>query len=433
MLEKFINRNEELEYLESLYKTSKPQLIVIYGRRRIGKTELVKKFLEGKKGIYFFALKQPFEIEVQRLAENTSSSLNIYVKPDIFKIFEKIAETGRYVVVIDEFTYWIEEDPRVLTILQRIWDEILSKSKVFLILVASTYSLIEKSFSYGSALYGRRTGQWKLGPIEPKYVKDFLPNYSLEDLVYVYSSVGGVPFYLSLFDASKTFEENINRLFFNKGGVLYEEAENLLRFEVREPYVYLNIVNAIESGATTYSEIANKAKVNITNIAKYLKTLEDMGIIKREKPVMGRQRPIYRVIDYYIRFWVRYVLPNKDKIEFGTFKFEKKLLSNYIPNAFEDLVRDSIKHLYTKKKIPIAGRCSRYWEKEKEIDLVCLEGDKILALEVKWKTLKENEANKIIYNLKKKLDFREGYYGIVAKEIEGDIEGIKIELKDLFI
>ncbi|MGQ4891592.1 MAG: ATP-binding protein [Candidatus Njordarchaeia archaeon] len=432
MVSDFIDRYRELEYLEKLYHERKPQLIVIYGRRRIGKTELVKKFLEGKSGLYFFALKQPLKLELQRLSESLSRLLGEYVKPDFFQIFEKIASLDRFVFVIDEFTYWVEEDPRVLSLFQRAWDDYLSSSSVYLILVASAFTLVEKSFSYGSALYGRRTGQWKLGPLEPRFLREFLPNYSLEDLVYVYGVAGGIPYYLTLFNDRKSFEENVGELFFNKGGVLYEEAENLLRFEVRDPYTYFNIVRAIEEGATSYSEIANKSKVGVTNLPKYLHILEKLNILKREKPIMGKSRPIYRIIDNYIRFWVRYVYPNKDKVELGTYRFDRETMRNYIPHIFEDMVRDSLPYLYEKKIIPFIGKCGRYWSKKEEIDIVCIEKEKLLAIEVKWKKLNAEEANKIIEETKRKLGHREGHYGVAAKEIEGKINGIKIELKDLF-
>ena len=432
MKQLFVNREKELEYLDNLYKENKSHLVIIYGRRRIGKTELVKKFLEGKRGIYFFAMKQPLELEVQRLAEVVSNFLNKYIRPDFLEIFKALSQVNKVIIVIDEFTYWVEEDSNILSILQHAWDEYLSKSNVFLILVASAFTLVEKSFSYGSALYGRRTGQWKLGPLEPRNLKKFLPNYSLEDLIHVYGCTGGIPHYISLFNQDEDFEKNVNRLFFNKGGILYEEAENLLRYEVRDPSTYLNIVRAIEEGATTYSEIANKARVNITNLSKYLHVLEKLDIVKRERTVIGKSRPIYRIIDNYIRFWVRYVYPNKDKIEIGAFEFNKKQMENYIPKVFEELVRNSLSYLYEKKIIPILGKCGRYWEKNKEIDILCTTNNKILAIEVKWKTLKATQAQKIIEALKEKLNHREGYYGVAAKQIQGEIEGIKIELRDLF-
>ncbi|MHA1610128.1 MAG: DUF234 domain-containing protein, partial [Candidatus Njordarchaeales archaeon] len=128
----------------------------------------------------------------------------------------------------------------------------------------------------------------------------------------------------------------------------------------------------------------------------------------------------------------RYVYPNKDKIEWGTFWFRKEQMNNYLPKVFEDLVRHSLKHLYRIGKIPILGRCGRYWEKEKEIDIVCIEDDKLLAIEVKWRNLKTSEAEEIIQELRRKLNNREAIYGVAAKTIKGEFDGIKIELKDLF-
>jgi len=314
---RFVDREEELEYLERLYREDRAQMVVLYGRRRIGKTELAKRFLEGKEGVYFHAMRQDLRLEAERLARVVSKALGTYVEPDLEEVFRSLAERGRVVVVIDEFTHWVEEDPRILTVLQRLWDEYLAQSRVFLLLVASAATLVERSFSYGSALHGRRTGQWRLGELEPRFVRDFLPGYGLEELVAVYGCAGGVPFYLSLFDPSRSLEDNINLLFFSKGGLLYEEAENLLRYELREPSTYFNIVRAIEEGATSYSEIADRAKVSVTSLPKYLHVLEKMGVVERVKPVLGKARPTYAVRDNYLRFWVRYVLPNKDRIELG--------------------------------------------------------------------------------------------------------------------
>ena len=426
----FINRSDEIKYLDSLYKEDKAHMIVIYGRRRIGKTALVKEFLKGRRGIYFYAIRQDLKIEAERLAEAVSNFLNRYVRPDFSEVFKAVASEERIILIIDEFTYWIEEDPRILTILQRVWDEVLCKSRIFLILVASLITLVRKSISYGGALYGRRTGQWRVDELEPRYVREFLPNYSLEDLVRVYGAVGGVPYYLSLFNEDKCFEENINRLFFSKGGILYEEAENLLRYEVRNPYIYLNIARAIEEGATTFSEISSKARVNITNLPKYLNMLEKMGVMERVKPIMGRAKPLYVVRDNYIRFWVRYIYPNKNLIELGVYEFRG--MNNYIPKVFEEMVRRSLPYLKAKNIIPFLGICGRYWEKDVEVDIVCTYQNRILAIEVKWLDLTAMEANEIIEQLKKKLNYREGFYGVAAKSIDGDVKGIKIELKDLF-
>ncbi|QOJ79000.1 ATP-binding protein [Infirmifilum lucidum] len=432
MAGRFIDREEELEYLERLYREGRPHMVVLYGRRRIGKTELAKKFIEGKKSVYFHAVRQDLRLEAERLARVVSRALGTYVEPDFEEVFSRLAEQGRVVVVIDEFTHWVEEDPRILTVLQRVWDEYLAQSRVFLLLVASAATLVEKSFSYGSALYGRRTGQWKLGELEPRFVRDFLPNYSLEELVAVYGCVGGVPFYLSLFDPSRSLEENINALFFSKGGVLYEEAENLLRYELREPYTYFNIVRAIEEGATSYSEIADKARVSVTTLPKYLHVLEKMGVVERVKPVLGRARPVYAVRDNYLRFWVRYVLPNKDRVELGAYRFRLQEMWDYLPLVFEEMVRRSLKHLWRKGVLPFLGTCGKYWERDLEVDVLCLEGEKVLALEVKWAELDAGEARETVQELRRKLGYREGYYGVVAKKIHGYFEGLKVELADLF-
>jgi len=423
----FVDRVEELRVLEELYARGGAQLVVVYGRRRIGKTWLVKKFLEEKRGVYIYAMRQPLSVEVARLAEALSAVLGRYVRPEWGAVFEALASAGRFVLAIDEFTHWVEANSAAVSTLQWGWDEYLSNSEVFLVLLSSTVSLVEKAFSYGGGLYGRRSAQLKLGPLEPQYTGLFLPGYSPEDLAIAYAVSNGVPYYLSLFRADRPLEENIAFLF-SKWGPLYDEAENLLRYEVREPHVYFNIVRAIEEGTSTYSEIADRAKVKAATLSKYLAVLEKLDVVKREVPLLSKARPVYRVVDLYIKFWISSVYPQREWIELG--ESPRVDLRKYMGQAYEEVVRRAIPHLAKIGRIPPVEKCGRYWEKGVEVDIVCLSGDRVVAVEVKWGDVDEGEALEIVRETKKKLGGREGVYLVAARR--GPRGGHVITAEDIF-
>lgn len=422
----FIDREEELRFLEELWGRGGPQLVVIYGRRRVGKTWLVKKFLEGRPGLYFYALRQPLKIELERFAESVGRSLRRYVKADWDAVFEALAEGGRLAVAIDEFTHWVEADSSAMSILQRAWDEYLSKSEAFLILLSSTVSLVEASLSYGGGLFGRRTAQLKVDVLAPHYAKYFLP-YGAEELAVAYAVSNGVPHYLSLFRREKPLWENLQYLF-SKWGPLHEEAENLLRYEVREPHVYLNIVRAIEEGATTYSEIADKSKIPSPTLAKYLHVLERLDVVKREQPVLAKGRPIYVVKDLYVKFWVRHVYRHREAAELG--ELPPPDVDKYMAQAYEEIVRRALPRLRQRGILPHLGRCGKYWHRDVEVDIVCVEGDKVAAVEVKWADVDSREAEELARETRRKLG-RDGTYVVAARRLK-DRGGPAIDASDIF-
>ena len=243
ILKIFVDRNDELKFLEERYKSKRPEFLIIYGRRRVGKTELIKQFIRNKPAFYFIAKKQRLNLELKRFAQTFSRKFNIWIEPsesweDTFKeILMKIRKkiSAKFIFVIDEFSYWVERDKSILQTFQILWDEILSRFNIMLILMGSTVSLmVSDVLGYKSPLYGRRTGQWKLEPLKFYHIKEFLPNYNFEDILKVFGCTGGIPYYLIHFDNNLSLSENLKRLFFFKGGVLFEEGEILLREELRE-------------------------------------------------------------------------------------------------------------------------------------------------------------------------------------------------------
>ncbi|QOJ78986.1 ATP-binding protein [Infirmifilum lucidum] len=223
-------------------------------------------------------------------------------------------------VVIDEFPYLVELDPGVVSLLQKVWDMYLSRRPdVVLILCGSSVGMMETEIlSYRSPLYGRRTGQWRVDELEIPYLRAFVPGYASQDVLRVYGALGGVPAYLRHLDPSLGFLENVERLFFRRGAVLYEEAENLLRQELREPRNYKLVLEAVAGGRRRVSEVAAAMGLDKTTVSKYLDTLELLGVVGHEAPVLETpktKKRLYYIKDNYFNFWFRYVHPNRDLVE----------------------------------------------------------------------------------------------------------------------
>lgn len=445
MILKFLDREEEISEVEEKCESNKSEFVVIYGRRRIGKTELIKKFIEEKRAFYFLCEKNKIEVESGRFLEKFNRKFDVFIEArSLEEFFEKIStrfENERIIIAIDEFSYWMErEKDKISSQFQYIVDEILPGTKIFLIVCGSLVSTMESLLAYKNPLYGRATLRMKVLPLSFLDACKFFKKFGIEDLVEVYASVGGIPAYLNEFNDSLTFEENVNRTFFNKNNVLFDDAERLLKDELREPYVYLSILEQISEGATTLSEISSKSKVDVTNLPKYLKVLENMDLIKKIYPVIRERkskRGIYKIPDNYFYFQLKFVHRYKEEIELGIMEFSaiEKEFKGYVGIVFEDLAMELIiKKIYN---LPFQFvRIGKWWHKDKEIDLIALnEHTKQIAFfEVKWHEFKkEKEAERVLEELKGKSAFvnwfnneRVEYFGIIAKKIGA---GVKEKLR----
>ena len=446
MFQQFINRSDELKILEERYKSNKPEFLVIYGRRRIGKTELVLKFIKNKPNIYFLA-------EEKHDRENRNEMQNImgnFLNDDEFKLikFENWSSLfkgflkrtkKRTIIVIDELPYLIKQNPAVPSEFQKIWDLYLSKSNMILVLIGSSISMMEKILGEKSPLYGRRTGQIEIKPVNIFEINKFLPRYKIEDCINVYGSVDCIPLYLKQFRDSLSFYENVKNIFLNRDKLLYSEAEILLKQEFRETANYFSILKAISFGYTRHSEIVSYTNLDKTIISKYIQNLEKVRIIKREYPVTEkkekRKNARYIFTDNYFRFWFRFIYPNKTIIERGeaeqAIKIIKQNYTSYLGSVFEEVVRE---FLWRVKPFQFQ-KIGRWWRKNQEIDLVALNEHtkEIMFFECKWKKLGYQQCLKILEELQEKAGFvewfneqRQEHYGIITKEVENK-ENLKEE------
>lgn len=415
MLEKFVNREYELKILDKRYDAKKPEFLIIYGRRRVGKTELIKRSFEKKKHLYFLGDLRKEEQILKTFSEIVRvSAKKDYLKfdtwDDLFGYIKDSAEKERIIVVFDEVGYINKANRAWYSILQRYWDEHLKNTKIFLILCGSSVSMMEKEvLGYRSPLYGRRTGQIELKPLDYKNVREFFPTRDEKTRIEFYSVLGGIPAYLKQFDEKKDVFENIEKRILCPDEFLYKEPGFILLEELREPTTYFSILTTISQGANKYNEISQNSYVEPNKLSKYLSVLLNLSIVSKTTPIAERKEfrrnTLYSITDNLFNFWFKYVYPHKSLIESGETKHLIHLIKSefdvYVASAFEDVCKQALKNLSVKKDFPFSiQKVGRWWHKEEEIDIVAVNDDEkaILFGECKWskkqvkiKTVKELE------------------------------------------
>lgn len=410
-MEKFYCREEELRKLNKRYHAGDFECIIIYGRRRVGKTTLINEFCKDKPTIFFSALNTT---EIENL-ESLSKSIMNYERPDMdvtpeFKTYDAaldeltaLATHERIVFVIDEYPYLAKAKPSISAMLQHIIDHKWNNSKMFLILCGSSMSFMEDQvLGQESPLYGRRTGQFKIAPLDYKESAVFHPDLSNEDNALIYGITGGVPHYINKLGVKESVDEALLDNFFDRSSYLYEEPANLLKQELREPAIYNAIITAIAQGASRINDIALKTGQENSVVSKYLGTLIDLGIVKKETPVTEKigKKTIYELADNFFRFWYRFVPANMSAIDSGRIQKSyansiKKNLPDYMGLTFEHMCRDYL--LYYEKDLPIElNQVGQWWgtdnknKKQVQIDIIGtpVEGDEYIIGSCKYRNEK---------------------------------------------
>ncbi len=445
----FIDRRDELEFLES-QNEKRPSLVVLYGRRRVGKTALVEKFCQNKHHIYYTASESNKKEQLNEVYDIVYQELQDELIKDLTHKWETLLrylKDKNIILVLDEFPYIIKADNSIPSKIQRLWDKELKNSNLFLILTGSSISMMEDNvLSPKSPLYGRRTGQWKLEPFNFESARKFFPDYSFKEQITAYSILGGVPYFLEQFENDKSIKQNIRDHILNKGSVLYNEVEFLMREEFREPMNYYTILKSISQGNTKFSEIQNDTGISKNNLASYLSVLRNLHLIKRRTPITKKnsKRGRYYLEDNFFKFWFKFIFPNKSQLETNNIVLLKNIydsLDQYVSYIFEDICREMITILYPQFEV------GRWWFREHEIDIVGLneEENNIILSECKWtksrigftllNDLKE-KAGKVRWNNKNReekylLFSKSGFTDDLRSYADGD-ENIELySLKDM--
>lgn len=442
MIIQFKNREKELKEVKEVLNTDKFELFILYGRRRVGKTELVLKATEERKRIYYLAvgeknLERFYSICAKHFPEVTK------LKKDWEVLFEFL-QNKVDVIVIDEFQNLIKEDKNILNIFQAITDLILKNSKLKLFIVGSSVSIItSKVLDYKSPLYGRRTSSMNLKTINFFDLAIFFPKANIKQLIEIYAFADGIPFYLVKIDKEfwSWLEEEIKK----ERSFLKDEVDFLMRYEFEDASTYKLILEAISNGKTKLNEIKNFIKLKRTDITPYLRNLIEVKMIKRVVPVteniksrLGR----YYLVDNFLKFWFKYIYPNLSSIEEGIFDVDtiKRDYTTYLGYIFENIAKE---HLI-KNKIFNFQKIGKWWghyrennqRKEVEIDIVALNEQtrEILFAECKWK--EKVNAQKVLVELKEKAKYvkwpsKKQYYAIFAKSFKRKIKEKNVFLFDL--
>lgn len=440
----FVGRKRELDKLNTLYAGDSFEFAVVYGRRRVGKTTLIREFLKDKESVYYMAVEGTKKENLRGLSaaflmqgKNNAPAAESYVE---FRDYEAAlayidllaGENRRIVIAIDEYPYLAASYPTISSLVQKHIDECWKDSRLFLILCGSSMSFMEEQvLGYKSPLYGRRTAQFKIRPFTFWEAGEMLKDYSAQDRALLYGVTGGIPEYLSRIDGTKDVHENIIRLFFDESGRLFEEPINLMKQELREPMTYHSIISAIASGASRLNEIATKTGLESGGCSNQLSSLIALQIVKKEVPMTqnaNSRSTLYSLEDSMYLFWYRFVRPNSSSIMCGVGRqiYETVVMpqnDDFMGRIFETICRQYLflPEIYGKLPFPI-GQIGRWWgnnaraRRQEEIDLMAISGETVLFGECKWRN--EKIGRQVVERLLERgelFQYPEKYYYIFSK------------------
>ncbi|MCB8943990.1 MAG: ATP-binding protein [Ardenticatenaceae bacterium] len=406
----FVSREMELALLDNLYQRSGAQFLILYGRRRIGKTALVTQWGGGIKAPYLYWMAS--QTSATNQLRNFSQALFQFLNPNTavtptfsypswdaaFAEVARRAAEQRVVIVLDEFTYVMQADPEVPSLIQKAWDHHLKGSQAFLILMGSLAGIIQRTaLDYQSPLYGRATARLKLQPLSFGALTAMLPNYNSEQRVAVYAITGGVPAYIELFDDNLNILQNLQQRIVTSANVMLSDAVFLLHEQLDDPRNYIAVLEAIAAGFHRLTEIATMSGIDRSNISKYLAVLRELGYVERlvsatvRRPEKSRQGR-YVITDPYLRFYYRFLAPHRSAIEQGRVKQVTSLLYDHLldfigTHTFEELCREWVNIKTELGELPfLPERTGSFWSKQAQVDVLAINWrtKDILLGECKW-------------------------------------------------
>lgn len=453
----FYGRNDEMKFLEERYKKKEGQLVVLYGRRRIGKTELLRQFCKNKEHVFYVCRETTDREQLNLVSKKllSDSPLKEYVKEfgaweDAFRFVKDMPGSGKKLLVLDEFPYMVQNNRSIPSVLQNLWDEVLKNEDVMIILCGSSMSFMEKEIlSEKNPLYGRATGIYKVNELDFFTACNFFGDIPNEEKVVRYSILGGVPHYLNQFNHELSTDMNIRSNILSKGCVLYNEVDFLMKQELRETSTYYTIIEAIAMGNTKLNDIYTKTQIEKSKISMYLKNLIDLNIIEREYPITTKTKEkinahsgIYNLKDNYFKFFFNFIYPNISELEEGDADGVYDYLINpklniFASKAFEDICIQYLRKQNKKAALPFRfSKIGRYWYKQNEIDIVAEspEGELIIG-ECKWKnsvmTAKDLEKLKLKDSIIAQKSPKKYYYLFSKSGFSNDLEQIATVDKSL--
>lgn len=409
----FIGRHDELTALERAYTAAPSGLWPIYGRRRIGKTELIKQFMVGRPGIYFLGKQAPAPMQIREFMRASAAAIDEPLlatqavegwQQALELVVARWSGPCKLVIALDEFQWTAAASPELPSILQGLWDGNWAGSgKVFLILCGSFVGFMEREvLGRSSPLFGRRTGQIHLQPFGYREAATFHPGYSLRDRALTYFVCGGVPLYLRAFSDARSVEDNIARTLLDPYAPLHREPDFLLREELREVERYYGILMAVATGDNAPTAIATRTGIDARQLGYYVQQLLDLGYLEKRQPLLPagiRRRTVrYVVGDPLLRFWFHFLFPQLSAItRFGPQRSLRELIRPALPaywgRCFEGLCRQALPDLIAREGAAVGVTVGQYWDAARQIDVVGLRDDGRIELgECKWGPVRSARA-----------------------------------------
>jgi len=400
----FLNRREELKSLTSLWQSSEGRLVLVWGRRRVGKSYLLSHFGRDKVTVHYTATERAPQLELASFSQEVSSVLKpgprdvlsggpFRTWDEALRYLGEAAATRPILCVLDEFSYLIEGDPSLPSVLQRFWDQAGRSSKLRLVLCGSATTVMEGLGAQRAPLFGRFDARMQIRPFSYYDSAAFHPRLAPADQALVFGILGGMPIYLKQWDDEASVDENILRLFADPASTFIDEGELLLRSEMPEAAGYFRMMSAVAAGRTKFSEIANEAGMDPT---RSLEKLVRVGLLERVAPVTENpdrtKRRRYRISDNFLLFWFRFIYPNRGQIlgPAGATVIKKLVLphlDDHMGPVFEDICRQFVVRAGGRRGLPETTKVGPWWstDAQTEIDVVGLDGKRpVLAGEVKW-------------------------------------------------
>lgn len=401
----FAGRRAELAALERQARREGAAFVPVYGRRRVGKTELLVRFCAGKRAVYFAATQGTPAQQLRAFLRTAAEALGRPVLAEVDAqgweqalrlVLGEVPAGQRLVLVLDEFQWLCEGAPELPSVLQKLWDHDWQRRKgFFLVLCGSYVGFMEREvLGKQSPLFGRRTGQLQLGPLSYLEAAELFPRWPAEDRARAWFICGGVPAYLRTFSPDRSIDQNIIDAFLEVDAPLMREAEFLLREELRDVGSYTTLVEAIAAGQATPTAMSKYSALPVPRVVYFLKTLLELGYVERRVPLVpGRaSRKLVRYVlgDPLLRFWFKFVAPNFSAIRRGPAAqaFAHLIapqLEAFYGLGFEALCREALPLLLKHERVVAPLQVGEYWAPEVQIDLVGLRGDRWTELgECKW-------------------------------------------------
>jgi len=398
-MEQFVDRDAELDQLTDCYESEDADFVVIYGRRRLGKSELVRQSIADRDdAVYYQAVESTAPNQLDQFIDTATAQFPALrnVRRDWEVLLEALGEEDA-VVVVDEFPFLIDEDDSLPSRIQRVWDTTLQETGMTLVLVGSSISVMEDKVLSGSApLYGRRTATIDLAPLSVPDAREFFPEYTPETAITAWSIYGGTPYYLQTIDPDQPLARNVQQAILSERGLLYSEPEFLLRTELRQPNTYFSILRALAHGRRTPNEIAGMAGVDSGSLSTYLQKLRRLRLVERHIPATesptSSKRGRYRIAAPLFRFWFRFVYGNQDQLHMlGDSAYDELVapeLPDYVSPLFERLCQRTLPDLVDRRFRDVG----QWWFKERELDVLGLTAEGLVAGECKFTSYPVSEG-----------------------------------------